>query len=832
MTPGTPVPDSPAPDSVRSRATTALKSILKDAFYRGSLILLVNTVSLAGFGFAFWALAAHMYTAAAVGTLSSITSGTGLLAEIASLGLPNTITRNIADAPNARQLVNVAVVATTLFGGLLCLATVVLAGPHLPAELHLGLRGGTSLLVTGFVVFTATGGLLQAGLVATRASQTVAITNLIGSIAKVATLFLLARLGSSGLLIAYGLGIALTSLLSLFTLLRRLRHGDSHVRPVRLLQEHLSMTAGNYGAMIMGILPSSVVPIEVLIVLGPADTARFTVAFMIAGFLNYIPSTVAQILFAEASRRGVYLSGQLRKALRGTYGLLLPPLVILVIGAPFVLRIFGAAYAAAGTGCLRVLALSSILTGGTYLIDSMLIARDRVAAYTFMNGANAALVLTGVGLLLPHGLTAAAEGWAAAQGISLLLGAAVVATGSAGKHRRPALDTTGPVVESPAVENHVWEISAGERRIAGPRRLSNAFEPQIRDLLVSWPMMPTTLIAERIGWNRPVSQLLNRVTELRMSHLSAGYPQFETRHPPGEVAQCGLWFPPAEIPTGHGQVRRAPQLPVLTMINGYSHWMSALLIPSRRAPDLFAGWWQLLAGLGALPKVLTWDSERVVGRRDANGRTELTPESRQFGAMLDTNIVIGGTAEPMTRGLVERAHTYLERSFLAGRAFSSPADFNAQLTAWLTVANSRSSFAMGQSPHGLVLADQRAMRPLPSAPPPTGWHKSAQLGPHPFISFDSNKYSVHPGAVGHRVDVTVDLQHLTVRCDGWIAAHHERSWGTGQTISNPAHVTLAPDRVPAGAQRLRPRTSASSSRPYHDIRGELSQREVPDEPFI
>ena len=34
------------------------------------------------------------------------------------------------------------------------------------------------------------------------------------------------------------------------------------------------------------------------------------------------------------------------------------------------------------------------------------------------------------------------------------------------------------------------------------------------------------------------------------------------------------------------------QLPVLTMVTGYSRWLSAILISTRRAEDLFAGWWQ------------------------------------------------------------------------------------------------------------------------------------------------------------------------------------------------------------------------------------------------
>src|SRR3954451_24131051 len=77
----------------------------------------------------------------------------------------------------------------------------------------------------------------------------------------------------------------------------------------------------------------------------------------------------------------------------------------------------------------------------------------------------------------------------------------------------------------------------------------------------------------------------------------------------GEIAEHVLWFPPIELPVGFGQTRTPTQLPVLTMITGYARWLSAVLIPSRRAEDLFAGWWQLLERLGAVPRVLVWDGE-------------------------------------------------------------------------------------------------------------------------------------------------------------------------------------------------------------------------------
>ena len=408
------------------------RGITGDALYRGSLFLLINTVATSAIGFVFWALAARRYPAAAVGVFASVTSGVGLLAAIAALGLSNTTMRRVAGAVNPRELVTVAVTAIATVGAALCLITVVLLGPVLPAALHLQQHGRMAFLVTVLVVVTAVSSTLDACLVGIRASHVVLVKNLVGSLAKVAALVLLTALGSSGLLVAYGLGLTLATMLSGVALYRRLG-GKTGLGSFRALPRYLSMTSGNYLATIMGIAPTSIVPVEVLIVRGAAETARFAVAFLIAGFLNFIPSTIAQVLFAEASRPGATLGGQLRKAIRGVYGLVLPAVVIVVAAAPLLLRLFGTAYVPA-TACLRVLALSALLTGGTYLVDSLLIARDRTRAYVFMNGANAALVVGCVAVALPGGLTAAAVGWALAQGLSLLLGLAVLATGRLGRH--------------------------------------------------------------------------------------------------------------------------------------------------------------------------------------------------------------------------------------------------------------------------------------------------------------------------------------------------------------------------------------------------------------
>jgi transposase len=317
----------------------------------------------------------------------------------------------------------------------------------------------------------------------------------------------------------------------------------------------------------------------------------------------------------------------------------------------------------------------------------------------------------------------------------------------------------------------------------------DAVEPRIRELLQAYPTMPATVIAERIGWTRSIRVLSERVAELRPVYLPPD-PASRTMYAAGEIAQCDLWFPPITLPVGFGQTRKPTQLPVLTMACGYSRWLSAVLIPSRRTEDLFAGWWQLIGKLGAVPRVLVWDGEGAVGRW-RGGRSELTKECQAFRGTLATKVIICRPADPEAKGLLERAHDYLERSFLPGRAFASPAEFNTQLGQWLAVANTRPKRVLGCAPADRITADRTAMLALPPVAPATGWRAATRLARDHYIRLDSNDYSVHPSVIGRRVEVVADLHRVRVLSEGRVVADHERVWAWHQTISDPDHVEAA-----------------------------------------
>lgn len=140
---------------------------------------------------------------------------------------------------------------------------------------------------------------------------------------------------------------------------------------------------------------------------------------------------------------------------------------------------------------------------------------------------------------------------------------------------------------------------------------------------------------------------------------------------------------------------------------------------------------------------------------------------------------------------MERRNGYFETSFMPGRTFKSPADFNTQFTEWLQIANARIVRTIKARPVDLLDADKTAMLPLPPVPPAVGWVNRVRLGRDYYVRVDSGDYSVDPAVIGRFVDVRADLTRVEVRNEGRLVAAHARVWARGMTITDPAHVAAA-----------------------------------------
>jgi hypothetical protein len=239
-----------------------------------------------------------------------------------------------------------------------------------------------------------------------------------------------------------------------------------------------------------------------------------------------------------------------------------------------------------------------------------------------------------------------------------------------------------------------------------------------------------------------------------------------------------------KIPLGQAQ---SAVLPVIVGVSGYSRTIAARMIPSREAHDILLGHLACLLDLGGVPRKGVYDNEAALISRH-NGQPNPTPPFQRFRGTLGMGLIVCKPGDPEAKGMVERANKYLETSFLPGRRFSSPQDFNAQLAMWLRRANNRIHSTLRCRPNDRIVEDRAAMMPLPPVLPDPAWQETKRLGRDHWVRIGTCDYSVHPRAIGRRVDIRMDLDELVVTCSSDEVARHPRSWARHRTISDPEHL--------------------------------------------
>jgi transposase len=313
----------------------------------------------------------------------------------------------------------------------------------------------------------------------------------------------------------------------------------------------------------------------------------------------------------------------------------------------------------------------------------------------------------------------------------------------------------------------------------------DAVEPLIRELLGEFPTMPATVIAERIGWERGITILRDRVAELRPLFVPPD-PCQRTSYAPGELAQWDLWQPDVEIPVGFGQ---ADKFWVVSGAVGFSRFHGGWMVPSRAAHDVLGGKLRVLQQFGAVPRKAVWDQEGCIGQW-RQGRQVLTSEFQAFRGTLGMGAVLCAPNDPEAKGVVERTHHYYETSFLPGRRFDDVDDFNRQFTGWLRRANNRIHGTTRRRPAEALYEDRGAMMAFPPVLPDPSWRFTTRLPRDHYVRVDTNDYSVNPRFVGRRIDVRVTLDEVVATCDGTEVARHRRCLARHQTLLQPDHARV------------------------------------------
>src|SRR5436309_4278964 len=277
-------------------------------------------------GFAFWALAAHLFTSSAVGITGSLVNLSSLATSIGILGLDNGLVRFIArvDRPRAlmRQVLLVGGGLSSVMG--IVLSAVILRVSNAAAAQEFAVLVVLSVaLTTSQTCFQITDG----SILAARKSEYLAYRAVAYGLAKIALVFALAAGGVVGLFGSYTLPLLASTVVSFFLVQRVWPARNAKGVPTRL-RELASLSAGNWIHGLMYSLPSRLGPSILFVFLGGSPVAYFFIALQLAEVINYVPESVSKSLFAHGSIRD-YLPSSLTSSMRRLLLAILVPMVAL-----------------------------------------------------------------------------------------------------------------------------------------------------------------------------------------------------------------------------------------------------------------------------------------------------------------------------------------------------------------------------------------------------------------------------------------------------------------------------------------------------------------------
>jgi O-antigen/teichoic acid export membrane protein len=335
---------------------------------QNAIALMISSGGTAVLGVVFWAVAAHLSTAKALGRTAAEIAAMLLLATLAQLSYGSIFERFLPVAGEFTfNFVKQAYLLCTAFGLVLAVGYLALGfgRSFLPSSL------GWKLLFVVAVVLWTIFALQDSVLIGLRASRWVAVENIAYSAVKLAFLPVsIAISATEGIFVAWTAPLILTIIAISWYLFRHRipEHASTSASTEALpsTRNLIVLASAQYAALLSSVFLPSIVTLIVIQRLGAVANAHYYLPAMIANSLGMFSWGIVRSFLVEATNEPHALRLHANSAIRALLIVLVPSIVLGCIFAPDYLRIFGASYANQGTTLMRMLLIA--LLGTTTMV--------------------------------------------------------------------------------------------------------------------------------------------------------------------------------------------------------------------------------------------------------------------------------------------------------------------------------------------------------------------------------------------------------------------------------------------------------------------------------
>lgn len=355
-----------------------LDEIRKNPLYKSSFFITFSRFLNAGIGFIFWIVAAKLYSVEDVGIATNLIASMGIIMSFSKFGFDFSLIRYI-NIIEKEKVVNTSLSVTMIASFII--GIIYLIGINYSSDLNII---GSNFMNLGFFLIFAMMEtivvIIGVALTAIRKADYYFIQNFVLAI-RVPLLIPLAFLGSFGIFGSVGLAFMFAGLASILYINKTIKI-DFKIDK-KFIKESFMFSGGNYISNVFSTVPSLILPILVLNLLGEAEAAKYYIAFAIGNLVLIIPTALSTSLFVEGShgedlRKNVLITGL------ALYSLLIPCVIFIYYSGGYFLSLIGKEYVES-IELLRILALSSLLVAMNNIFIAIHNIKMRVERNVILN---------------------------------------------------------------------------------------------------------------------------------------------------------------------------------------------------------------------------------------------------------------------------------------------------------------------------------------------------------------------------------------------------------------------------------------------------------------
>jgi O-antigen/teichoic acid export membrane protein len=266
-----------------------------------------------------------------------------------------------------------------------------------------------------FVVIFGLNSLIESIFIAFRDTKFIFIKNSVFSAIKLIVPFLFINLGTYGVFGSIAVSLTVSTAYSLMILIKKFNYSPRFIIDKIVVKKIAWFSFATYINGFLGSLPTMILPLMIVNIIGPKAAAYYYIATMIAGILFIIPQAVTQSFFAEGSHNENNLLEITVKSSKIIALLLIPAIIFTLFFGKYILIAFGKDYSSESLRLLQMLALSGIFMSINSVFSTILLVQHRILNMIIMSILNIIFTLGLTYLWINYGLSGIGAAWIIGQ---------------------------------------------------------------------------------------------------------------------------------------------------------------------------------------------------------------------------------------------------------------------------------------------------------------------------------------------------------------------------------------------------------------------------------